>query len=68
MADTIRGDFPEQVCECGRKGCDFQHWGPLVPEGKPRYLCADTMRERADYFRQHGRAMPDELVTKVQTA
>lgn len=63
MADTVRGDFPDKVCECGRKGCAFRHWGPLVPDGCIRYLCFETMKERSDYFNQHGVAMPDELVT-----
>jgi hypothetical protein len=64
MADTVRGDFPKEVCECGHKGCAFMHWGELVPDGKPRYLCFLTMAERAAYFREHGTAKPDNLVTK----
>jgi len=64
MADTVRGDFPNELCECGRKGCHFCHWGPLVPPGKPRYLCAETMAERAAFYRENGKTMPDELVTK----
>lgn len=65
MADTIRGDFPNAVCECGAKGCIVRHWGPLVPKGAARDLCADTYRERVRYYEAHGTAMPDELVTKV---
>ncbi len=64
MADTTRGDYSDKTCECGAIGCDFRHWGPLVPDGKPRYLCEVTMKERDQYFRRHGVAMPDELVTK----
>lgn len=64
MADTTRGDYTNQTCECGKMGCVFHHWGPLVPRGERRALCAETMRERDQYFRKHGVAMPDALVTK----
>jgi len=41
MADTMRGDFPDQVCsDCGgEKGEVYiKHWGPLVPPGEVGYF------------------------------
>lgn len=40
IADTIRGSFPEKICsDCGKKGCMFSHWGPLVPKGESGSFC-----------------------------
>lgn len=48
MADTIRGDWPDQECDdCGNKGTMFHHWGPLVPSGISAKLCGECMIERS---------------------
>jgi len=49
MADTVRGDFPDEICsDCGEQGCAFRHWGRLVPEGKVGHFCAFCWNERMD--------------------
>ena len=38
--DTIRGDFSEEKCnDCGKIGCCFNHWGPLVVPGEKGSFC-----------------------------
>jgi len=40
MADTTRGSFPKKICsDCGRRGCCFIHWGPMVPKGESGSFC-----------------------------
>jgi hypothetical protein len=54
MADTERGDFPNEICsDCGEKGCIFKHWGPLVPEGKIGSFCGYcwTRRNKSESHR-----------------
>lgn len=53
MADTVRGDFPDLICsDCEEKGCEFQHWGDLVPKGKTGDFCIFYWNERmASYDR-----------------
>ena len=47
MADTLRGDFQDKKCsDCGEMGCCFQHWGPLVPNGKTGSFCGFCWTER----------------------
>lgn len=49
MVDTLRGDFPEKKCsDCGILGCDFKHWGSMVPKGKEGYFCWFCWNERVD--------------------
>ncbi len=59
MADTIRGDFPNSTCsDCGKKGCTFSHWGPLVPPGKSGSFCGDCWQRRTDHYNVHRTALP----------
>ena len=59
MADTILDDFSESICaDCGKKGCDYRHWGPLVPPGSALFLCLDCWNVRGDYYNKHGVAKP----------
>jgi len=54
MADTCRGDYPNDVCsDCQEKGgvC-FKHWGPLVPRGEVGKFCGDCWQARIDDCRQ----------------
>ena len=47
IADTIKGSFPEKICsDCGKKGCLFIHWGPLVPSGESGTFCPLCMSFR----------------------
>jgi hypothetical protein len=48
MADTIRGNFPDEICsDCGKKGVIFHHWGSRVPEGTTAKLCVYCWDRRA---------------------
>lgn len=59
MADTILAEFPDSNCaDCGEKGCEYRHWGPLVPPGKVLTLCTQCWGKRVDYYQQHGQAKP----------
>ena len=49
MADTIRGNFPDEECsDCGKKGCVVKHWGPLVPPGEVAFLCVTCLHLRSE--------------------
>ncbi|TSC83275.1 MAG: Uncharacterized protein G01um101419_105 [Parcubacteria group bacterium Gr01-1014_19] len=40
MADTLLGNFTDLVCsDCGVSGCEYKHWGPLVPKGARGSFC-----------------------------
>lgn len=46
MADTIRGDFPDEKCDdCGQGDVIFHHWGPLT-NGVFKKLCGGCMGKR----------------------
>lgn len=47
MPDTCRGDFPDVQCsDCGEMGCNFKHWGPLVPKNSLGNFCGFCWTER----------------------
>lgn len=51
MGDTIRGNFKDISCsDCGEKGCEFKHGGPLVPEGEFGSFCSFCWTERNDAY------------------
>lgn len=51
MPDTSRGDYPDNLCcDCGQKGCEFRHWGPLVPDGRRHNFCASCYLSRREHF------------------
>lgn len=51
--DTIRGNFEGLICsDCGEKGCEFQHWGDLVPKGETGKFCAFCWNERNEAYDQ----------------
>ena len=61
MADTIIGHEPNGICaDCGRKGTNVTHWGPLVPAGSnpaPDF-CTRCWRERDGLYRQNSEVLP----------
>ena len=58
MADTRSGNFGNENCsDCGSKGCNFQHWGPLVPPGKVLTLCSECWDKRVDYYETHNKPL-----------
>jgi len=62
MADTLRGDYPDAVCnDCkgaSKEMVGFIHWGPLVPAGERGKFCGPCWITRQQYYRTHGKAMP----------
>ena len=70
MADTSRGDYPNRVCcDCDRAGCEFSHWGRLVPDKKRHYFCGYDWEERREYYYKNGVAkpFPDNHICKTET-
>jgi len=66
MPDTIRGNFTDVFCsDCGKKGCTFYHFGPLVLKGDRRFLCVNCANKRRVYYNQHGEAMPNPSIPLV---
>ena len=51
MADTSRGYYPRYYCcDCGLKGCEQIHWGPLIPDGKRHSFCSSCFEVRRDFY------------------
>jgi len=64
MPDTLRGDFSNQHCgDCGKKGCTFYHFGPLVPPGKTMFFCDDCWAKRTNFFYRNDLPMPAKELT-----
>jgi hypothetical protein len=46
MADTVLGDWPDEICDdCGEKGVIYHHWGYLTG-GEFKKLCGPCMKKR----------------------
>lgn len=59
MADSILGDFPAAKCsDCGKLGCVFQHWGPLVPSGQIGTFCVECAQNRIDAWNKKNTPKP----------
>ena len=51
MPDTVRGNLKDKNCsDCGEKGCEFQHWGPMVPKGEFGSFCGFCWTERSEAY------------------
>lgn len=69
MGDTVLGGFSEVHCDdCGKKGCMYKHWGPLVPPGMVLTVCLECWHNRQHYYNEHGVAKPHERNTQENTA
>lgn len=52
MADTCRGEFPNEKCsDCKGLNVMIKHWGPLVPEGAVGLFCFTCISARDKDFR-----------------
>ena len=74
MADTARGDWPDEKCsDCKKKGVYFQHWGSMVPPGKVGQFCGDCWEARMDDCnsgkpaRPLGQMAPQKTKTEIPT-
>ncbi len=59
MADTARGDWPDEKCsDCKKKGVYFKHWGPNVPPGETGQFCGNCWEARLDDYNSGKPARP----------